>query len=122
MEGQYEPDDFYELCDEKGLLVWQDFMFACALYPATVKFLDLVRQEARHQVKRLHDHPCMALWCGNNENIGALRWYPESIANRDLYITEYDRLNEGVLGNTVSRTGALRALVAEQPVRRSGRL
>jgi beta-mannosidase len=101
--GLYEPDDFYDLCDEKGLLVWHDFMFSCALYPATDEFLDSVRQEARHQVKRLHDHPSLALWCGNNENIGALRWYPESIANRDLYITEYDRLNEGVLGDTVRK-------------------
>lgn len=99
--GLYEPDWFYDFCDEHGLLVWQDFMFACALYPADKAFLASVREEARHQVKRLQDHPSLALWCGNNENIGALRWYPESIARRDLYVTEYDRLNEGVLGNSV---------------------
>jgi beta-mannosidase len=99
--GHYESDDFYDLCDEKGLLLWHDFMFSCALYPATTDFLNNVRQEAVHQVKRLRDHACLALWCGNNENVGALKWYPESKANRDRYLIDYDRLNEGVLGNTV---------------------
>jgi beta-mannosidase len=99
--GQYESEEFYDLCDAKGLLIWQDFMFACSVYPSTDGFLDLVRLEAEYQVKRLQGHPCLALWCGNNENIGALNWYPESRANRDRYIVDYDRLNEGVLGNAV---------------------
>ena len=98
--GQYESDEFYDLCDEKGLLIWHDFMFACALYPATPEFLGLVRQEAEYQVQRLRDHASIALWCGNNEDLGALGWYPESRANRDRYLVDYDRLNEGVLGNT----------------------
>ena len=54
--GQYESEDFYDLCDEKGLLVWQDFMFSCSTYPATKEFLASVEQEARYQVKRLRDH------------------------------------------------------------------
>ncbi len=99
--GQYEFDYFYDLCDEKGLMIWQDFMFACAMYPADDKFLDLVRQEAEYQVKRLRDHSCIALWCGNNENLGAFGWYKECKDNRDRYLVDYDRLNEGVLGNTV---------------------
>lgn len=99
--GRYESDDFYDLCDEKGLLIWQDFMFSCALYPATPGFLELVRQEARHQVKRLRDHACLAIWCGNNENVGALNWFEESRKNRDRYLLDYDRLNEGVLGSAV---------------------
>ncbi|MFA7343155.1 MAG: glycoside hydrolase family 2 protein [Terrimicrobiaceae bacterium] len=65
--GIYEKDEFYDLCDEKGLLVWQDFMFACALYPGTREFLSLVRAEANHQVARLAHRACLALWCGNNE-------------------------------------------------------
>jgi beta-mannosidase len=65
--GVYEPDAFYDLCDEKGLLVWQDFMFACALYPGTPEFLASVHAEAVYQVGRLRHHPCVALWCGNNE-------------------------------------------------------
>jgi beta-mannosidase len=99
--GQYEWDDFYDLCDEKGLLVWQEFMFSCSLYPATEEFLQNVRTEAEYQVKRLQHRACVALWCGNNEDVGALKWYKESRENRDRYLVDYDRLNEGVLGNTV---------------------
>ncbi len=66
--GLYESDDFYELCDELGLLVWQDFPFACAYYPDTGKFSAQVREEARLNVRRLRNHPSLALWCGNNEN------------------------------------------------------
>lgn len=65
--GIYENDLFYDLCDEKGLLVWQDFMFACSLYPAEGALLESIRQEAIYNVKRLRNHPCIALWCGNNE-------------------------------------------------------
>ncbi|WP_278911893.1 beta-mannosidase [Deinococcus wulumuqiensis] len=66
--GIYENDLFYDLCDEAGLLVWQDFMFACGLYPAYPAFLDNVRAEAEAAVRRLRHHPCLALWCGGNEN------------------------------------------------------
>jgi beta-mannosidase len=65
--GIYESEDFYDLCDELGLLVWQDFMFACSLYPSDDAFVESVRIEARHQVRRLHHRACLALWCGNNE-------------------------------------------------------
>lgn len=113
--GQYERDDFYALCDEKGLLVWHDFMFACALYPATPEFLANVRQEARHQVKRLQTHACLALWCGNNENIGALNWFEDSRKNRDRYLVDYDRLNEGVLGKTVDECDPTRVFWPSSP-------
>ncbi len=65
--GIYEQDAFYELCDEYGLLVWQDFMFACSMYPGDKAFLKNVSLEAEYNVKRLRNHPCIALWCGNNE-------------------------------------------------------
>ena len=65
--GIYESEDFYDLCDELGLLVWQDFMFACSLYPSDEAFIESVRIEARQQVRRLHHRACLALWCGNNE-------------------------------------------------------
>ncbi|HEY0171656.1 MAG TPA: hypothetical protein VGB98_11590, partial [Pyrinomonadaceae bacterium] len=65
--GYYESDDFYELCDELGLLVWQDFMFACSMYPGGENFLENVRREAVDNVRRLRGHPSVALWCGNNE-------------------------------------------------------
>ncbi len=66
--GIYEEDIFYDLCDELGLLVWQDFMFACGLYPAHEEFRESVRLEAADAVRRLRHHPCLALWCGNNED------------------------------------------------------
>jgi len=73
--GIYENDIFYDLCDEKGILVWQDFMFACAMYPGDPAFLENVQQEAIEQVTRLRNHASIALWCGNNENAeGWNRW------------------------------------------------
>ncbi|HEX8474506.1 MAG TPA: glycoside hydrolase family 2 protein [Pyrinomonadaceae bacterium] len=65
--GIYESDEFYELCDEMGILVWQDFMFACAMYPGTPEFLENVRAEATDNVKRLRNHPSLVIWAGNNE-------------------------------------------------------
>ncbi|MCM3901497.1 MAG: hypothetical protein ND866_07305 [Pyrinomonadaceae bacterium] len=65
--GIYESDDFYDLCDEMGILVWQDFMFACSMYPGDREFLENVRQEAIDNVKRLRHHPSIVIWCGNNE-------------------------------------------------------
>jgi beta-mannosidase len=65
--GIYENDIFYNLCDAKGILVWQDFMFACAMYPGDTAFLNNANEEVVYQVKRLRNHPCIGLWCGNNE-------------------------------------------------------
>jgi beta-mannosidase len=67
--GIYEHDIFYDLCDSMGLLLWQDFMFACAVYPEKPpEFVSEIEAEAGYQVRRLRSHPCLALWCGNNEN------------------------------------------------------
>ncbi|HKI88418.1 MAG TPA: glycoside hydrolase family 2 protein [Draconibacterium sp.] len=71
--GIYENNIFYDLCDENGILVWQDFMFACAMFPDDQAFLDNVKQEAIDNVKRLRNHPSIGLWCGNNEILAA--WY-----------------------------------------------
>lgn len=65
--GVYEDDRFYDLCDEAGILVWQDFMFACSLYPARGHLLENIRAEAADNIIRLRNHPCLALWCGSNE-------------------------------------------------------
>ncbi len=65
--GIYETDDFYDLCDSMGIYVWQDFMFACAMYPGDDNFLKNVKEEVAQQIKRLRHHPCIVLWCGNNE-------------------------------------------------------
>ena len=66
--GTYEDDVFYDLCDEYGIMIWQDFMFACSIYPMNPEMLENIRQEAADNVIRLRNHPCIALWCGNNEN------------------------------------------------------
>lgn len=99
--GVYEPDVFYDLCDELGLLVWQDFMFACAHYPdGDEAFTASVRAEVEHQVLRLRDHACLALWCGNNESqamhrINAdLSGDPAALSGASLY----DDLMPAILG------------------------
>ncbi len=66
--GIYEDDLFYQGCNERGILVWQDFMYACAMYPGSGRFLKNAAAEAIEQIERLRQHPCLALWCGNNEN------------------------------------------------------
>jgi len=73
--GHYESDDFYDICDELGIMVWQEFMFGGDMVPGDVAFQENVRQEAIDQIKRLRDHPSIVLWCGNNEvETGWLHW------------------------------------------------
>ncbi len=73
--GYYEDDAFYELCDSLGILVWQDFMFACSMYPFDNDFMNSVKTEVDFQLRRISSHPSMALWCGNNENTeGWFNW------------------------------------------------
>ncbi len=87
--GIYEHDYFYDLCDSLGLMVWQDFMFAGTPYPDSPKMLASIHEEARQQVSRLARHPCIVLWCGNNEVKngwedwgwqGQFNWTPEQRA------------------------------------------
>ncbi|MBK9291294.1 MAG: glycoside hydrolase family 2 protein [Bacteroidetes bacterium] len=65
--GIYPNNEFFAMCDSLGLMVWQDFMFACTMYPWDTAFVGNVRHEAAHQVQRLRGHPSLVLWCGNNE-------------------------------------------------------
>ena len=66
--GVYADDAFYDECDKNGILVWQDFMFACAMYPGDKDFLENVKHEIIDNVTRIQNHPSLAIWCGNNEN------------------------------------------------------
>lgn len=66
--GLYQRDYLYEVADKRGLLIWQEFMFACSLYPRNRDFLDTVQNEVRDVVRRLAPHPSIVLWSGNNEN------------------------------------------------------
>ncbi|MDD3885537.1 MAG: hypothetical protein PHI35_01550, partial [Victivallaceae bacterium] len=89
--GVYESDLFYDICDESGLLVWQDMMFACAIYPSDDEFLAEIAAEAEFQAKRLRHHACIALWCGDNECLGSVNRQSETPAARDLNLLDYDR-------------------------------
>lgn len=112
--GEFCPDYFYQRCDELGLLLWHDFMFACALYPSDKAFLSNVREEVLHNVKRLRDHTSIALWCGDNECIGALNWYPESKANRERYVINWSKLNS-VLGDAAAEADPTRMFWPSSP-------
>lgn len=91
--GGYFPDDFfYDVCDERGLIVWQDFMFACASYELDEAFEANVCAEIRHNIRRLRSHPCLGLWCGNNEmetQYESLAW-PQSKKQYYDYIRLYE--------------------------------
>jgi beta-mannosidase len=91
--GNYENDVFYEKCDEKGILIWQDFMFACAMYPGDARFRESVTNEITQQVTRLRNHSSIALWCGNNETSEAWQnwgWQNgRSQTERDLIWEDY---------------------------------
>lgn len=82
--GIFEASAFYELCDERGLLVWQDFLFACAAYPETEEYRDEVAAEAHQAIVERAHHPSLVLWCGNNECIwGFHDWgWPEVLGGR----------------------------------------
>jgi beta-mannosidase len=93
--GNYEKDIFYELCDEKGILVFQDMMFSCSLYPTDEKFLTNVKNEITYQAKRLKAHPCIVLWGGDNECLNyALSWFGGSEEKNKFNKTNWLKLNE----------------------------
>jgi beta-mannosidase len=97
--GLYESDHFYEVCDRLGILVWQDFPYACAYYPDRGAYLDIAREEAVRAVRRLRNHPSLALWCGNNENSMMFhqRWTGDNTPERLLGEPIYLEVLPGVL-------------------------
>lgn len=97
--GQYEKEVFYDICDRKGIMIWQDLMFSCSLYPSTDDFIENVVNELEYQVPRLKSHPSLAMWCGDNEVIGATGWYDDK---RTQWLINHDRLNNA-LGKAVNR-------------------
>lgn len=107
--GIYENDLFYDLCDENGILVWQDFMFACSMYPGDMAFLQNVEQEATENIKRLRNHPSIALWCGNNEmQVAWERWgyqkaFAYSKADSTKIYDDYLKVFQDILPNTLNK-------------------
>ncbi len=111
--GYYEEDALFDACDELGLCVWADFKFACASYPAfDEKFVDSVRSEARDNLQRLRHHPCIAIWCGNNEVSLLVKdgWSVVSMAREG-----YDYLFKQVLGDTVKTYAPQTSYVSGSP-------
>ncbi|MFM2269909.1 MAG: exo-beta-D-glucosaminidase, partial [Bacteroidota bacterium] len=108
--GVYERDDFYKLCDERGILVWQDFMFACAMYPWDENFLKNVEIEATEQVQRLGKHASVALFCGNNEVREAWNywgWQPRYSSELGEKIwTGYRQIFERILPNVIRQNAS----------------
>jgi beta-mannosidase len=113
--GLYESDDFYDLCDELGILVWQDFPFGCSYYPDDAHWQEIIRTEAEVNIKRLRNHPCMALWCGNNENeeMFVNAWGGKE-NNPPRYYGEH--LYNQVLPDAVRRLDPGRAYIATSPI------
>jgi beta-mannosidase len=125
--GIYEKELFYDLCDEKGILVWQDFMFACALFPGDSAFFNNVAAEVSDQVIRLRNHPCLALWCGNNEvdegwkNWGWQRQYKYSPADSAAVYHDYLALFDSLIPAVLDRHDPWRPYIASSPLHGWGR-
>lgn len=120
--GIYENDVFYDLCDEAGILVWQDFMFACAMFPGNEAFLNNVKAEAADNIKRLRNHPSIALWCGNNEILSAWHqwgWKEKEEAqnkeNADKIWKAYEDIFHQILPEAVEKYDPSRAYWSSSP-------
>ena len=100
--GYYEDERFYDLCDELGILIWQDFMFSCSVYPGDEEFVENVRREVVDNIRRIRHHPCLALWCGNNElEWGWVEW-GWSQGMTEKHRQDYDRMFHHLLPEIVA--------------------
>jgi beta-mannosidase len=115
----YEEDLFYRLCDENGILIWQDFMFACALQPGDEEHLENIRLEAEYNIRRLRNYTSLALWCGNNENLhGWHKWgWKESFTPEisDFMWRTYERIFYEILPGGVTKLDPSRSYWASSP-------
>lgn len=114
--GIYELEEFYDIADELGILIWQDFMFACSMYPADDGTLETVAEEVQHQVRRLQHHASLALWAANNENEAALRgnWYSTD-QNFEIYKEDYIKLYVDVVKMVAVSEDPSRNFVVSSP-------
>ena len=119
--GIYEHDAFYDCCDRLGLLVWQDFMFACNIYPGNKDFIDNVNIEAAEQVQRLRNHPCIAIFCGNNEVHNGLEdwgWQKQlnhTDAQYEQFYADYDKIFNKTLPDNVRKYASSTPYVHSSP-------
>uniref|UniRef100_A0A3Q3KHT1 Beta-mannosidase n=1 Tax=Mastacembelus armatus TaxID=205130 RepID=A0A3Q3KHT1_9TELE len=115
--GVYEQDLFYSICDELGIMVWQDFMFACATYPTEDRFIQTVREEVVQQVRRLKSHPSIIIWSGNNENEAALAtdWFNIPAPQKSTYIKDYVTLYVNNIRKIVQEEDQSRPFLVSSP-------
>lgn len=118
--GTYESDLFYDLADENGILVWQDFLFGCTTYPHDPAFLKRVEEETTYNIKRLRNHACLAMWCGNNEILEGMHyWGWEKRYNPAIYkemFAGYDSLFRKLLPQQVSKFDNGRSYIHGSPL------
>jgi beta-mannosidase len=120
--GIYESEDFYELCDSLGIYVWQDFMFAGAMYPTDSLFLRNIEQELRDNILRLRKHKCIVLWCGNNEiNEAWFNWGWQkqfSISSKDSLqlVQEYEQLFHTLIPKLLDELDPQRDYIPSSPL------
>lgn len=98
--GYFQNDEFYDLCDEMGLLVWQDLLFACAVYRLTDRFVENIVAETRDNIRRLRHHACIALWCGNNELEWGWSGWDMGFGNNPYDRADYIKQFEWILPQT----------------------
>jgi beta-mannosidase len=125
--GIYEDDAFYDLCDSLGIYIWQDFMFAGAMYPADTHFVENVKAELRDNITRLRKHKCIVIWCGNNEideawhNWGWQKQFKLSTNDSTLLWNEYDLLFNKVIPELLLELDPGRQYIASSPLNGWGR-
>ncbi|MEL7118399.1 MAG: glycoside hydrolase family 2 protein, partial [Bacteroidota bacterium] len=126
--GIYEDNYFYDQCDERGILIWQDFMFACAMYPADEPFLSNIKNEITQNVKRLRNHPCIAIWCGNNEievawnNWGWQLRYLISKKDSTKMWEDYQTIFHKTIPEVLKKYDATRPYTSTSPISNWGKL
>jgi beta-mannosidase len=113
--GMVESDAFYEACCEAGIMIWQDFPFACSYYPDDEAAQSVIAREAEVAIKRVRNYPCLALWCGNNENhqMAEQKWgnpahHPPRYHGKVIY--------DEVLANAVAKFDPARSYIASSPI------
>lgn len=119
--GIYENDEFYTICDSLGIMVWQDFMFSCAMYPLDEEMTNNIVKEVNYQVNRLNNHPSVVMWCGNNEISNA--WFDwgwqdqyNISAEDSLQIWEdYDNLFHRIIPKTINKIDKSRKYISSSP-------
>jgi len=120
--GIYENDIFYDLCDEQGILVWQDFMFACSMYPGDEAFLENVREEVQQNILRLRNHPSIAHWNGNNEvkvawtNWGWQKEFKYSEKDSTKIFEDYLKIFEELIPNELKKLDPERSYSPTSPM------